>query len=280
MIFDTIIPVSYKDCKFLRKNIPWIRKNIDTDIIYVLTNSRCFAEFSSTFCDQYGVQLIDENKLLPYLSFSSVKSILSRNGKENVTGWYFQQFLKIGFALSEYAKDYYLIWDSDTVPLQKISFFENNNILLNPKKEHHQPYFDTIKKLFNVDSFANYSFISEHMMIDTSIMREMISVISKDNNWVDTILSNCDYSINQSFSEFETYGTYCLNYHPNKYTTRNLSTLRCGGMLFGRQVSQKELENLSLDFDTASFERGQYPRFPFSIVSKIDRLLIEIKYKY
>jgi len=280
MTFDTVIPVSYKDCKFLRKNIPWIRKNIETDVIYVITNRRCFNEFSSHFCSQYRVRLIDENQLIPSLSFSSVKNVLAKAGRENMAGWYFQQFLKIGFSLSDFARDYYLIWDSDTVPLQKLSFFKDQHILINPKTEHHQPYFNTISKLFKVDKFADYSFISEHIMVDSAIMREMISKILKEANWFEIILNHCDLSINQSFSEFETYGNYCLNYYPDKYTIRYLKTLRCGSYLFGRQVSAAELNKLSLDFDTVSFERGQYPKFPYSIVSKIERILIELKYKY
>ncbi len=281
-LFDVIIPVSYKDCKILKKNIPWIRKYLSsTGNIFILVNDSCFKDFPKQFCQNYRVTLIDENRLLDDLSFNKVRTFLAKHQMANMTGWYFQQFLKIGFSISQYASNYYLIWDADTFPLRKISFWDENKILYNPKREHHQPYFKTISKLLGITNFANYSFISEHMMVKTGIMKEMINKISpEEKNWVEKILESCDLSNRQAFSEFETYGNYCMNYHPNLMKERQLLTLRCGGKLFGRQVTERELQMLSLDFDTASFERGQYPPFPRSVYSKFDRLMIELRHRY
>lgn len=279
--FDIVIPVSYKDCKFLKKNIPWIRKNLETSgFIYILTNKSCFSNFDDTFINSYRVSLIDENALIPGMTFSSIRKDLDKCGRADMTGWYFQQFLKLGFALSQYATQSYLVWDADTVPLNQIEFWKEGKVLINPKKERHLPYFDTIKKLLGIQEFAEFSFISEHMMMDSSIMQEMLSKFDKeDEPWWKTILKNCDLTHRQAFSEFETYGNYCLFNHPDHFDTRTLLTLRCGGKLFGRQVTDKELSMLSMDFDTASFERGQYPPFPRSVISKLDRALIEFKHK-
>lgn len=278
--FDIIIPVSYKDCHFLKRNIPWIRRNVVSQKIFLLTNKKCFDEFSRLFCEQNSVFLIDENNLIPDLTFENVRKELSKVNRSEMTGWYFQQLLKIGFSFSSYAKEYYLIWDSDTVPLRKIDFFSDESMLINPKKEHHQPYFDTIQRLLGFTNFPNYSFISEHMIVKSSIMREMLQFMGKNDCWWKTILSCCDFKHLQSFSEFETYGSYCFNKYPDLYKVRSLSTLRCGGRLFGRLVSDAELRLLSMDFDTASFERGQYPPFPRSVYARIERILIELKYKY
>lgn len=280
--YDIVIPVSYKDCKFLKKTILWIRRNLVTEgVIYIITNKSCFSAFEKPFCTTNNVTLIDENQLIPGMTFGTIRKELDAKGRAEMTGWYFQQFLKLGFALSQYASQYYLVWDADTIPLNKIVFWEDNKVLINPKKERHQPYFDTITKLLGISQFANYSFISEHMMIKTDIMKEMIEKICKDREqWWMVILEKCDLYNRQAFSEFETYGNYCLIYHPELLSTRTLITLRCGGKLFGRQVTDKELSMLAMDFDTASFERGQYPPFPRSIVSKLDRAIIEFKHKY
>lgn len=279
--YDIVIPVSYKDCKFLKKNIPWIRKNLETSgYIYILTNKSCFSNFDDTFKNSFRVSLIDENTLIPGMTFSSIRKALDKCGRTDMTGWYFQQFLKLGFALSQYATQNYLVWDADTIPLNPIEFWQEGKVLINPKKERHLPYFDTITKLLGIHEFATFSFISEHMMMETSIMKEMISKLGKeDEPWWKTILSNCDLTHRQAFSEFETYGNYCLNCHPGHFSTRTLLTLRCGGRLFGRQVTDKELSLLSMDFDTASFERGQYPPFPRSVISKFDRAIIEFKHR-
>lgn len=279
--YDIVIPVSYKDCKFLKKTIPWIRKHLETSgQIYILTNKSCFSSFDGSFRKSFSVELIDENALIPDMTFSSIRKELDKFGRADMTGWYFQQFLKLGFALSQYAGKDYLVWDADTIPLNHIEFWDNGKVLINPKKERHQPYFDTITKFFGIHNFANYSFISEHMMMNAEIMKEMIGRMSLEEElWWKTILKKCDLNHRQAFSEFETYGNYCLNYHPDHFSTRTLLTLRCGGKLFGRQVTEKELSMLSLDFDTASFERGQYPPFPRSVISKLDRAIIEFKHR-
>jgi len=279
--FDIIIPVSYKDCGILKKTIRWVRKNIETQgVLYVITSESCFSDFPSSFRKEHHVELIDENKMLDSLTFGRVRSLLARHNKANMTGWYFQQFLKMGFALTQYAKGYYLIWDADTIPLQRLSFFDEDTILFNPKKEHHQPYFDTITRLTGITQFAAHSFISEHMMVCTQVMKELVAKLADEGkDWVENIIDHCDMSNIQAFSEFETYGNYCLTFHPELMKPRLLTTLRCGGRLFGRQVSDRELELLALDFDTASFERREYPPFPRSVVACLDRVATELKHR-
>lgn len=273
------MPVSYKDCWFLRKNIPYIREHlIGCATIYVLTSPRCFRELPIRFCEKWGVHLIDEDELLTDLTFSNVRKELLVYNKGAMTGWYFQQFLKMAFALSSYAGDYYLIWDADTIPVNDISFFDGDEMLINPKKESHKPYFDTINKLYCINRQADYSFISEHMMVKTSVMAELVNILGE--NWWQRILREADVShYNQAFSEFETLGTYCAYHHPHMYKTRHLSTLRMGGSIFGRQISDKELKKLSMDFDTVSFERGDRPMFPRSVIWAFQRVYTELKYR-
>ena len=278
--YDIVIPVSYKDCWFLRKNIPYIRRNlVGAQKIYVLTSLGCFDEFSQEFCDVYNVVLLNENELVTGLSYPIVRNALSQHQMSDMTGWYFQQFLKMAFALSVYVGDYYLVWDADTIPLHSITFFAGETILINPKKEYHKPYFETLQRLFGIGKNAEYSFISEHMMMKRSIIIEMIQSISAEGNWWDAIIEKCDFTKKQAFSEFEAIGTYCLVHHPELYQLRHLSTFRGGGSLFGRQVTDKELTLLGVDFDTVSFERNAKPLFPRSIRWGLERLLVELKYR-
>lgn len=278
--YDVVIPVSYKDCWFLRKNIPYIRKNlVAAQTIYVITSSRCFGELSDEFCETHNVKLLDENTLWSGLSFSAVKDVLLAYKRADMTGWYFQQFLKLAFALTVYAKEYYLVWDADTIPLNKISFFNNDVLLINPKKEYHEAYFRTINNLFGIEKKVNYSFIAEHMILRVDVIKEILSRLG--DSWWQTILHKADVgSERQCFSEFETIGTYSSHYYPSLYKTRYLSTLRCGGMLFGRHVTSRELYLLAMDFDTASFERAQYPVSLFrTFLARMHKAFIELKYR-
>lgn len=287
MKYDVVIPVSYKDVAILKKNIRYIRHNlIGTETIYVLLNAGLFVRFRNEFLHKYQVTLIDENSMLEGLDFVSVKESLKDINLSHQTGWYFQQFLKMSFALSQYVKKHYLVWDSDTIPVNKISFFDKEGkVCINPKKEHHEPYFYMINSLFKEDlRFAPYSFISEHMMFSTSIMKELLeSVASRSslplNQWWNAVTRNCKPNINQNFSEFETYGTYIYNKYPQCFTLRKLNTFRLGGMLFGRLVTDEELSMLSIDFDTVSFERGHTPKGLRGLATKCMKVLIELKHK-
>jgi len=43
--------------------------------------------------------------------------------------------------------DHYLIWDSDTILLKSLLFFDKEKrVLINPETEYHEPYFILIKK--------------------------------------------------------------------------------------------------------------------------------------
>jgi hypothetical protein len=79
------------------------------------------------------------------------------------------------------------------------------------------------------------------------------------NVWFEKIVNATDPNDLNSFSEFETYGNYCLNHHPNLYQTRFLNTFRKAGYIAGRFISDRKLHFMGFDLDTASFELGDYP---------------------
>lgn len=233
--------------------------------IYVITNSSNFVLLEG-IAD--NVKLLDENKLVDGLNFASVRNALTSHLGINLTGWYFQQFLKFGFALTAFAKEDYLVWDADTVPLNHLVFKDDSgHYLFMPKTEHHAPYFSTIDKLFDAPKKADYSFISEHMIFNVKIMRELIAKIGqaeipgcpKETLWFEKCIYAIQPGVLQGFSEFETYGTYCLNYYPDIFRLRKFRTFRRGGLIFGMMASTKEIDSLKDDLDTCSFELYDYP---------------------
>lgn len=235
------------------------------DNIYIITNNSNFSLLEG-IAD--NVKLLDENKLVEGLNFASVRNSLTTHLGINLIGWYFQQFLKIGFALTTFAKEDYLVWDADTVPLNHLVFKDNSShYLFMPKTEHHDPYFCTIDKLFDAPKKADYSFISEHMIFNVKIMCELIAKIGQANIagcpsgalWFEKCIYAIQPGVLQGFSEFETYGTYCLNYYPDIFRLRKFRTFRRGGLIFGMMASTKEIDSLKDDLDTCSFELYDYP---------------------
>lgn len=48
----------------------------------------------------------------------------------------------MGFALTPFAKEEYLVWDADTIPLNHLNFKDvGAKYLFMPKTEHHDPIF-------------------------------------------------------------------------------------------------------------------------------------------
>jgi hypothetical protein len=183
-------------------------------------------------------------------------------------GWYYQQFLKIGFSRSSYAGEYYLIWDADTLPTSSLRFFnEAGQMLIAQKEEYHTPYFETMQRLIGLGKEVDFSFIAEHMLIQSSVMRELIDVFEQyeaesDKPWWQKVIDATPKDQGLSFSEFETYGTYCHHYHPDLYAYRRLHTFRRAGKLFGRLMHDYEIEEFRGVTDTISLEAGHIPHFP------------------
>ena len=269
--FDLIIPVAEKEASFVHRVTMYARKNLEgLDCIYILTNKKHFKKIAKNLKEQRNITLLDEDALIDGLTFERVKDLVKRYTNNVTPGWYFQQFLKYAFAFTSHAKQYYLSWDADTIPIAKISFFENGQPLFTRKTEYNENYFATIEKILGITKIASYSFIAEHMVFKSDIVKEIVEKISKcsveGDTWYEKILRAGDYSVDKPpYSEFETYGTYVTTYYPNLYQTRQLNTLRRGNLIRGRHISDKMLKTLSFDIDTISFELRDKPPFPYNI---------------
>lgn len=215
---------------------------------------------------------INENDILDFDTVHKVVcEIVSRgsNGQlpgRNITGWYYQQFIK--WAYSQFSSNkYYLVWDGDTVPCKEFSMFSDEGIpFFDTKHEYHKPYFDTMGKLIpGLSKCLNKSFISEHMIMDCELVKELIGKIETNSEvpgslfW-EKILRSLSASelMDSGFSEFETFGTYVLTNHKDAYKLRSWNSMRYGAMFFDKDViSDRDYNWLSKDFYAISFEKNQ-----------------------
>jgi hypothetical protein len=272
MDYNLIIPVVYKDYSFLRKTLRFVQKNLSATKIFILTDGRMAKYLSKEIRNSPIYQIVDENSLLGGLTYQKIYQIIKSQGREHTnTGWFFQQFLKLGFALSEYCDtEYYLSWDADTIPVRPLDFFsDSGHPYFTMKTEHHRPYFEAIHKLLGLEKSNPRSYIAEHMMFNRNVMREMLGRIDqadvKGCVWYEKIMNAVVPEIvsTDSFSEFETYGTYCKTYYPNLYLERQIPSYRLGGLIQGRFVSDRILRRLAADAYVVSFEIYDRPPFPW-----------------
>jgi hypothetical protein len=265
--FDVIVPVAIKDINNLYFCIENIFKYINPCKIVVIANR----EIKKIVEKINNVEFCDEDTLMEDLTLARIKNIIgTATGTFERSGWYFQQFLKMAYS-SKCQRKYYLIWDSDTIPLNKIIFWDGNGkCLFTVKTEYHIPYFKTINKLFcgEVIKLINKSFIAEHMLIDKDCMLQMLAKIENNNTlagrkFYEKIISAIDRNDIQGsgFSEFETYGNYVLTYYPHLYNLRELRTFRKGAMLIEKNtVDNSTLKWISTDYDIISFEEHSYDK--------------------
>ncbi len=210
------------------------------------------------------VKFINESEILSIQKMIPIHANLAENRttqKYSSVNWYYQQFLKMAYAY-HCTSDYYLCWDSDTMPLKKLSMFSNDgNPYLDIKNEHNSTYFLTIKRLLGFSKVIEKSFISEHMLFKKDYMIELINEIeassSKGNNFYEKIL----YAVGKDnlalgFSEFETYGTWIGMRHPSAYTLRNWKSMRNTNFFIDiSDITDEDIDWLSKSYDAATFEK-------------------------
>ena len=261
-IYEVILPVAEKDLITALKNIQYIKDNLNPAKIIIIASKKCKSRIEAC---KYAI-FKEEDSVLPELKLSSVRSMIEdRIGSTRSSGWYFQQFIKMGYsAVSE--NPYYVVWDADTIPLNGIDFIsDNNRYLLTMKSEYHPLYFKTIQRLLGVEysKSVNDSFISENMIIDTQVMKQLISAINKSPVagqvfWEKILHAIDDEEIEKNgFSEYETYGTFFVHHYPEKVAFRKLRTLREGAKFLGKHPSRIVLSWASKSYDTISIENRE-----------------------
>lgn len=222
------------------------------------------------------VKFINEDSLVPFDDVYAIvedimKDILAgRKLPRGVVGWYYQQFLKLEYS-RHCDKEYYFMWDGDTVPCGSFSMFTPDGKIpyLDTKMEYHQEYFETLAILFNgAKKVIAPSFISEHMLMRTDIMKAMLDDIEANEElegktFYEKILRAIPPHKMQeaSFSEFETYGTYVALKYPTAYRLREWHSFRLGAEFFHpEKMTDEDYAWLYKDFQAISFEKNQTVR--------------------
>lgn len=243
------LPVYRITCESLRTHLAGAE-------IHVITRKEDFARFKNA-CGS-DLVLWDENALLPEMTLKALREMPFPFFPQGA-GWYFQQFLKFAFVNVSNADTHYLIWDADTVLLRPLDFFDPSGKACYTKAtEHHHPYFQTFEALFGTPAVREFSFISQHQIIDKSILRQMLGEIEARNpdarNWAWAIMDNLRGEGSNRFSEYETYGHYAKWKHPETMVFRELEWTRTGGRIAGYPPDPSKFELLSRQYSFAAFE--------------------------
>ena len=273
--YDLLIPSSFSDIKFFNRHKEFYKKYLNFSNIILIGDSNINEKLS---LNDTSISFIPEDNLVPK---NMINEFLMKMRAMNTSrdGWYEQQFLKMAYS-KICQKEYYLVWDIDTIPIRPINMFEMNHPIFDMKTEHHIPYFDTIENLFPGIKYNNKSYISEHMLIKTKLMRKLLFDIEENYRlpgklfWEKILMAIEIEDINLSgFSEYETYGSYVDSKYPNYYYHRNWFSKRDTSTFFNtsENLNENDIKWLSQDYHALSFEKWiKFEEKNLEIVKNID----------
>lgn len=232
-----------------------LEKHGGAEAITIVVPASQVTEFRSTRCGSHEV--LSEDDILPGWPLGRVRSQLGRRADR--AGWYLQQFLKLAFGVAR-GVEWYVIWDADTVMLRRPAFESaDGRVLMNAAREHHRPYFDTFRRLFGEDPVLHASVVSQYMLIDTSVVRQMFAEIEARHRcgWVEAILGNLPGRSPSEFSEYETYANYLERRRPGAVTLTRERWFRYGSEIVpaDRRNELASIERTFARYAYVSFER-------------------------
>lgn len=262
--FDIVLCVGPQHAEIAYKTVLGILTYFNYANIWIISNPMTLNKLKLTLPFNKQLIYLEEDKIIPEVSLEKLKEYFKRrDAQPSRAGWYYQQFLKMSLSL-HCQSTHYLIWDADTIPLKRINFFKADKPLMHTSSEYHKPYFETLNNLLSLDKKIESSFITEHMLVDTAVMKMLIADIQANNSqkpWPITVLdavSTEDLS-KSGFSEYETYGTFVLDRHHLSFLIReqsdSLQTYRNGTQLFSPNPSYGDLKLLKdMGYHYVTFE--------------------------
>lgn len=245
-----------RDLPVYRLTFRSLRQHLPDAELHVVTRKDDFPRFKAA-CGE-GLHLWDEAEMIPGMTLGELRQMPFPFFPKGA-GWYFQQFLKYAFANMSNDDEFFLIWDADTILLRPINFFDSHGKpYYTQATENHLPYFETFSALFGSTPKREFSFISQHQIINKSILREMLVEIElrhpSAKNWAWAIMENLRGSGSNLFSEYETYGHYAKWKHPDSMAFRELEWTRFGDRVAGYPPNPAMLPLLASDYSFAAFE--------------------------
>lgn len=262
--YDLVVMATRKNLSILKIAMPFYKENLDFKTLFVVSPS-CLQEEIEKIKD---LVFVDEDSVFPGLSFEKIQNQIERiSGEKKRAGWYLQQFLKLAWAY-RCDDEYYVVIDSDTIPLNHIDFINNEGkYLFTSKIEYNMPYFETLNTLFSgaIKRVVNFSFIAENMIFDTKYVKEMLKQIESNlkldgNYFFEKIIYaiNPQYLLKSGFSEFETYGNYMAEKHKELMEIRTIRTCREAVYILGSMPTVRQLLWAKKDYDLISIELTEY----------------------
>jgi hypothetical protein len=245
--YDIVIVSHEKDFNNIKFIIEYSQKNLKFDSIHLILSER------KEFTDLELVKTLTDKPV--YLHMESDVLKINKTRINHRPNWIYQMMLKMFQNVTD--NDNFLIIESDCLILKQINFFEDDKTYLYLcRDQNHTPYFN-FNNLLGFGREYNHSFISEFMMYNKQIVKDMLlkSKCNDVNDFLEIVYNNTN---NDCYpADYELYGNFCFKYHRDKIDVKHLNY-----NFFGRESrvspfwGDDEIVNLinsNLDKDVISF---------------------------
>ena len=211
--YDIVIVSHEKDFNNIKFIIEYSQKNLKFDSIHLILSER------KVFTDLELVKTLTDKPIFLHMESDVLKIDKTRvNYRPN---WIYQMMLKMFQNVTE--NDNFLIIESDCLILKKINFFENEKTYLYLcRDQNHTPYFN-FNNLLGFGREYNHSFISEFMMYNKQIVKDMLSKSNCNNvnDFLEIVYNNTN---NDCYpADYELYGNFCFKHHRDKIEVKHLN---------------------------------------------------------
>lgn len=211
--YDIVIVSHEKDFNNIKFIVEHSDKNLDFESIHLILSDRR---------EYQDLDLIKSLTSRPiYVHSESNVLKVDKSKIMHRPSWIYQMLLKMFQDVSEC--DNYLIIESDCVILKPLEFFSDDRVnFYLCRDQFHDQYFN-FNRLLGFGREFNHSFISEFMMYDKKIIKDMLLRLGCDS--VDDFLEIVYKNVNSNCypADYELYGNYCVKYHSEKINIKRAS---------------------------------------------------------
>jgi len=243
--YDIIIVSHEKDFNNIKYIVEYCDKNLEFDSIHLIVSDR------TLYNDMELLKTLTKKLIHLHLETNVLK--IDKSRIKYRPNWIYQMLLKIFQNVGK--NDDFLVIESDCVILNKLNFFNQNKTIFYLGRDHyHQPYYNFNQKLLGIGREYNHSFISEFMMYNKKVVKEILNKTKCNTieDFLELIYLYVDTDCHPS--DYDLYGNFYYVNYPDKFETKVLNFNMSGRSNFYWSDNEiKELLNTHKDKDAISF---------------------------
>ena len=195
-------------------------------IVIAVPETQCkpTSDYFINLANEKLVEVVSENELVT----EAIVQLIREKSPERF-GWILQQVLVASFVLTTKSENV-LIVDSDTLLIRPQVWVDKfKTQILMPTFELHLPYYNFFQHFSSKYPAPKISFVSHHMLVQTSIFREVYQVFNGDvYTALEQAFSFADLSDNSPFDlKYEIYAQYLINNYKNQVSLIKWANLSC-----------------------------------------------------